>query len=55
MNLDTFRSRTSWEEEELSTHSIVTCDDESSVAADKPVAYGEGMRASVTFFLGWGG
>ena len=43
------------EVEELVTHFITTCDDESSVAAAKSVTYGKELRAAVAFFLRLGG
>ena len=39
------------EVEEIVTHFIVTCDDESSLAAPKSVSYIKGLRAAVAFFL----
>ena len=37
--------------QELVMHFIVTCDDEASVTAAKPVTYREEMNVAVVFFL----
>ena len=39
------------EVEELATHFIVACDDESSISAAISMTYVEVLRAAVTYFL----
>ena len=38
------------EVQELVMHSVVACNDESAIAADKSVIYIEGLRSAITIF-----